>query len=1297
MGRDLFIGLGGTGGKSLRILFSKMTEEQRKNSDYVYIDTDKRDITALQSDGIKTIRISNANTVREVANKLGRTDGVWEWLPDNDKQDATFLNSYMNTGASQYRYKSRLCLARFLRDPNNELHKLLVRLSPPGAALKNQLPRVIIVASIAGGTGAGTFIETALYVRKFFRDLSQNVTINGILACPDLFTKLPANDEGNDENQTTSMYANAYAAIRELNAMNLVTSTGATSNDYGKNITLRIDTKSEGKLFDSADPTFHNQPTTRPFDLIYFIDEANRDGGILGSIDQYYAMIADLAYARLYSPLEECIGSRENNELDKHSSAPTAIYGSAGYARIRYPYEEILKYLAERRMLQEIDSRWRYFDDQWTGECESEQDQAVQEGRTWAPDPVLRGRRFVEGLNADFKDEEHSTFKFLKDMVMNSRGRVRTKDFIETIEEAVRTGTVLSGSTDEGGAYSIRTDTAVQNAIRNFETACGGGITTDGSNAIARLETLYKDADVYWPDLCAALREAISGRANRLASAIIPQTPVALEAEEKAKRSFNLRWGLLCKDGKDVHPLAARYLLYRLRDELTTMVGGNAGATRSSFQDQLLDQGRAIRLAFDDEWDDGVDYTVEDEIAALSSIRKDSKRDAAASETLSTYLEQLSSCVNGALSIATTELLRRTYRALLEPLNELIAQYESFFENLEQYRQELERKVAIDSVMHDSNRNQVVFVGASSRVKEYYYLAQPNVTAALENGSAECYAAAGAGVYEALEQRTIRAIQESKIQKRMNVKEEPTERFDSMGGIFGGIIEKYRESLRRNASYLKTDAIGALVHEICAELDLQEGEINETAANATAFREAFRVKIDDLEAKAQPMIRYNKDNDRKYYTAEEADQQLDVSTLYCHFGVSPNSAKHLANYFKSTNASDPLDEFKNFVGTTDIVEDDSFSDYEIFCFCAVHCLQPSQIYHFDELQDGSYYESYKERVHTAIQSGTLSKSPHLDKRWHLKGTMPYISKELESKWRGQVMRAFIFQILTRQIRFTIDRDGKECFLSLRNGQTVFIEWPEHSPVLTRNISRLVEYMAEDEILVEESAKALADLIKTCITRNSGYGGSAGLYKTSMTKDLLLKRLRTDAISFYKTSKGEVKMTAEEESIAKEVRLALLKTRSAEDGEEDNEDEEVINLRSTMGSILHIAFLLHMSEERFDEDRDFGEALLKSVLEIIDEYAVGMYGVTQMSGTSKYHREYVDIFNWALDRFMDSWVEQFSREHKIIGKKLDNQTSSDDELLRLVNGVKPTVKTIPTEVQNSEEYNWLNANWTHKAY
>ena len=134
-----------------------------------------------------------------------------------------------------------------------------------------------------------------------------------------------------------------------------------------------------------------------------------------------------------------------------------------------------------------------------------------------------------------------------------------------------------------------------------------------------------------------------------------------------------------------------------------------------------------------------------------------------------------------------------------------------------------------------------------------------------------------------------------------------------------------------------------------------------------------------------------------------------------------------------------------------------------------------------------------------------------------------------------------------------------------------------------------------------------------------------------------------------------------------------------------------------GSILHIAFLLHMSEERFDEDRDFGEALLKTALEIIDEYAVGMYGVTQMSGTSRYHREYVEIFNWALDRFMDSWVEQFSREHKITGKKLDNQTSSDDELLRLVQGVKPTVKTIPTDVQRSEEYNWLNANWTHKAY
>ena len=53
--------------------------------------------------------------------------------------------------------------------------------------------------------------------------------------------------------------------------------------------------------------------------------------------------MANIAYTRLFSPLNAAIAAGESNELRDHAAAPTAIYGGAGYAKIVYPYEDILE------------------------------------------------------------------------------------------------------------------------------------------------------------------------------------------------------------------------------------------------------------------------------------------------------------------------------------------------------------------------------------------------------------------------------------------------------------------------------------------------------------------------------------------------------------------------------------------------------------------------------------------------------------------------------------------------------------------------------------------------------------------------------------------------------------------------------------------------------------------------------------------------------------------------------------------------------------------------------------------
>src|SRR5690606_29152949 len=73
--------------------------------------------------------------------------------------------------------------------------------------------QVFIVGSLAGGTGAGMFIDTAHLVREIATqdnlDLKGKMSIRGYLVLPDAFSRTV------DQALLRSMYARAYAGMRE--------------------------------------------------------------------------------------------------------------------------------------------------------------------------------------------------------------------------------------------------------------------------------------------------------------------------------------------------------------------------------------------------------------------------------------------------------------------------------------------------------------------------------------------------------------------------------------------------------------------------------------------------------------------------------------------------------------------------------------------------------------------------------------------------------------------------------------------------------------------------------------------------------------------------------------------------------------------------------------------------------------------------------------------------------------------------------------------------------------------------
>ncbi len=1291
--RTLFVGLGGTGGKTLEILYDKMTDKEKEKAKYLYIDTDGRDTQQARAEGIKTVQISNADKVFEVADSLGDADGVKLWAP-LEKQDAEFMASDLHNGASQCRMKSRMCLARYLKNEAAELKSILEDMTRPGLSTEKDALRVVVVSSVAGGTGAGTFIQIALYIRRFFRMLGQSAQIIGILSLPDIYKDSVKND-----NERQSLYANAYAAIRELNAMNLATKPAANQQPmnrlqgYGDQISIQIDTLSEGTLFNSKKPEFTFDTTTKPFDLIYFVDKANESGGILKDITDYYKIMADVAYSRLFSPMNAAIASGESNELHVHSAVPTAIYGGAGFAKIVYPYQDILRYIAMHHLSDELDSRWTYFETLWNNECAQHRAISLAQGESWTPDPTRRGIKYREDMDTCLNSDK-SPFEFLRKSVY-SNGISRVNAYMDAV-----TGSVVSISSVEdldndarslrklSKPHSILQNVKVSAEISNLAKQCictsfaGGNGTEEekqqeqSSNDFDNITSLHSRIGSTWPSLEKLFHESVKTAAYNLALSIFPTSAAAAELYDIPKNSISLHYGLLSikHNGKpiDIHPLAARYLLYGLKNRCPETPVDISASLKSIFRERLEE----IALAFDENHNDKINYYVSEAVANNQSrLMFASKKRELAADMFALYCKKAQEAIKNLVSDADKLIIQYALSLVAPHLSKLISEYEKFFEAIPFFKDKLANDLYVERSRHEDGGNQLIHVCASPRVKEHFATI-PTVKAALESDPHENYACAGAALFKTTWSKVVEE-NEGKETFAALIEHNAEEGLSDLTAAFDSICEEYKRQLDSQDTILKTDVIGAIRNQILVDLGITEGQLAGTPALQEQYNECFKDILKDLAAKARPMVRYNEQNLCKYFTREAEHSTYDVSKVYCYFGIGTQAKTSLASQYGAPGSTNPLADFagKMQLDRNTIQVSAKYSNREIFCFSAVHCLQPTQIYHFTEdTNEESYYPHYKER----IRSGNRVECPHLDIRWIRRGCMPYISPKLEIEWRTKVMKALIFEALFGTLYFEIPKNStQKIFLRFENGGIPkHPEWPAKEKIQTRNISRLVEYLADDEEIIEREARALDEQIDSHIALLSNFTGDPGLYKQGMTKDPILRILRSNFI------------------------ININQDASLSDEDTFN-DAFVKDSARTMGGILHVAYLLHKSEEYLGEDKDYGELLLDTVMDILYRYTLNLHGASQTNNSTTLAEEMQDVFSWAMKKFVEEWARSMDTKN---GKEPERAETEGSVSVRTVNRLVPIVPgsadkapdvDIPKHLMRSAEYNWIKANWVAK--
>jgi len=344
----LIVGLGGVGSKITAKLSAKITDEkQRARINFVVFDTDVNELDKIKKDYpfIKTVQTSTNMTVGDYLH-------LDEFTRDNTfPVNPNLYRKTLSEGAGQVRAISHLALVTAMKRGYMEpLDNAIYDLYKLEATPSTQVLRVIIVSTLAGGTGSGLILPVSMYIKQFLKTKIQipgSIT-RGFFILPEiLYGAVTA------EPMRNAFKANAYAVLRELNAF-ILKADGNLPERYKNKVHLKFP-KIGTNEFEEYD--------VLPMDFCFMFDAQNIEGKKLNSTEQYLDHAATCIYAQSIGPMNTRSNSSEDNVIRTLVSGQSRNrYAGAGASELVYPSEHILRYIALKWATQTVSEHWTVFD-----------------------------------------------------------------------------------------------------------------------------------------------------------------------------------------------------------------------------------------------------------------------------------------------------------------------------------------------------------------------------------------------------------------------------------------------------------------------------------------------------------------------------------------------------------------------------------------------------------------------------------------------------------------------------------------------------------------------------------------------------------------------------------------------------------------------------------------------------------------------------------------------------------------------------------------------------------------------
>lgn len=666
----LLIGLGGTGCKIIERVSKMVTPEQRSSIAFAVFDTDINDLRGIQQRNpfIKTIQTSTKQTVGEYLNKdIHARDS---WFPVN----AILNGKTLTEGAGQVRSISRLALETVIRAGRMEpLHEAIQSLYKVEEDKADQALRVVVVSSLAGGTGSGLILPVALYTRNYlqthFRQ-SANIT-RGFFILPEVFFEVITGQV-----ERNNLKANAYATLRELDAF-LMKGDATLHERYASSVRIQ---------FPQAASTGYEEYDVRPYDFCFLFDAQNADGSKLNSFDQYLDHAANCIYAQSIGPMNKRSNSSEDNTIRRLAKERGRNrYAGAGASMLIYPFEDIRTLIALKWAKQCVSKQWMVYDDLYK-DMRKEMEQQKEHGLSVKE----------QSLSAFYANQIESDAK-----------------------HEVPFATAIVRST---GKYTNGV-TRISDAWKSYVVAILSKIEQDLQDIPADLESKYDDAREQinnlsndWEEFINAYMAAETYRlmSNVYVAGVSQTLAYSMFGDSKTGQSsgqdYRLESYLVSSDNKFMHPNAIRYLLIKILDLMKVQ--------KESVDKDKSDSNEYFesfaKNTFDIAETEDVEETVDDLTdRKVSLLAKLTKRPTSEQEEMKRKFKSfLDNIGNYQVQYAQSYILGRG----IEYIEKIINAFESFYKSFDGKVDSLERAIQdIYKKYSDSKGTTVRYVCASRK------------------------------------------------------------------------------------------------------------------------------------------------------------------------------------------------------------------------------------------------------------------------------------------------------------------------------------------------------------------------------------------------------------------------------------------------------------------------------------------------------------------------------------------------------------------------------------------------------